>query len=116
LEEKLKRFGDEENIPVYFRPLAVTFEQVGQWNLPTRAPKRETVADRNWPYDVACELDAIEPDRIRSLVYGAIERHLPQDQYETTKIAEESERSFLEILARSVSKGDEEEDDQGGQP
>jgi hypothetical protein len=114
LEEKLRRFGDEENIPVYFRPLAVTFEQIGQWNLPTRAPKRETAADRNWPYDVACELDAIEPDRIRSLVHDAIERHLPQAQYETAKIAEESERSFLKILACSVSKGDE-EDDQGGQ-
>ena len=59
LEEKLIRFGDEDGIEVIFEQIAVTFEQIKLWNLPTRPPKRLSPADRNWPHALACELDAI---------------------------------------------------------
>jgi hypothetical protein len=99
LEEKLSRFGDEAGIEVIFEQIAVTEEQIIDWDLPTREPKRTTPADRNWPYDFACELDAIEPDRIRELVESAINQHLPQHQLKILKIAEASER---EIISRLV--------------
>lgn len=51
--------------------------------------------------DVSVELDAIEPNRLRALVQEAIERHLPQEQFEVLKAAEESER---EIISRLVGK------------
>jgi hypothetical protein len=93
LEEKLRRFGSDDRIPVIFRQLAVTPQQIQEWNLPTREPKRNTVADRNWPF--ACELDAIEPDRIRALARDAIDAHLPSQQFEVLKEAERSERELL---------------------
>jgi hypothetical protein len=99
LEEKLCRFADEEGIEIIFETLAVTEEQIAQWNLPTRKPKRTSVADKNWPYDFACELDAIPPDDLRAVVEIAINRHLSQRKLKILKAAEESER---EIIARLV--------------
>lgn len=84
---------------MHFEKLAVTEKQVEYWNLPTREPKRATAADRRWPYDFACELDAIPPDRLRSLVWGQLEQYLPEDQMSVLRIAEESERRLLRGLA-----------------
>jgi hypothetical protein len=47
------------------------------------------------------ELDAIEPNHLRSVVREAIERHLPADEHSVLKAAEESERSILyDIVGR----------------
>jgi hypothetical protein len=99
LEEKLCRFADEEGIEIIFETLAVTEGQIAQWNLPTREPKRTSVADKKWPYDFACELDAIPPDDLRAVVEVAINQHLSQRKLKILKAAEESER---EIIARLV--------------
>src|SRR5262245_9731468 len=101
LKEKLERFADEEGIDLVFEQIAVTREQIADWNLPTREPKRKSAADRKWPHDFACELDAIPPDRLRDLVEDAINLHLPQDKLEVLKAAEEYER---DIIARLVGK------------
>jgi hypothetical protein len=98
LKEKLTRFADEEGISVYFKQIAVTQFQVEVWNLPTREPKRKSPADKNWPHDFACELDAISPDRIRSLVETAIDRHVDHEQLKVLKVAEASERELLKAL------------------
>jgi hypothetical protein len=95
LESKLRRFGDEDGVEVIFEQLAVTVEQVRRWRLPTRTPKRKSAADRKWPYAFACELDAIEPERLRGLVEEAINQHLPQHELEILKVAEASERELL---------------------
>jgi hypothetical protein len=101
LKEKLERFADEEGIDLVFVQIAVTEQQITDWNLPTREPKRKSAADKKWPHDFACELDAIPPDRLRDLVETYINLHLPQDKLEKLKAAEESER---EIIARLVGK------------
>jgi hypothetical protein len=59
LEEKLKRFADEKDVTVVFEQIAVTQQQIYDLSLPTREPKRNTSADKKWPFDFACELDAI---------------------------------------------------------
>ena len=41
------------------------------------------------------ELDAIEPNQLRALVQEAIELHLPAEQFEKLKAAEESERDII---------------------
>ena len=81
--------------------IAVTEQQITDWDLPTREPKRKSAADRKWPHDLACELDAIPPDLLRDLVETYINLHLPQDKLEVLKAAEESER---EIIARLVGR------------
>jgi len=92
LKEKLERFADEECVNVIFQTVAVTENQIRDLELPTRPHKRESAADRNWPHDIACELDAIPPDTLREMVETCINRHLPQHQLEIAKIAERSER------------------------
>lgn len=69
-------------------------------NLPTRKPKRETGADRKWPHDFACELDALPPDTMRVLVEEAINEHLDQDQLDVLKVAEEDERRQLKMFVQ----------------
>jgi hypothetical protein len=103
LERKLRRFAKEKGIKVYFHNLAVTKKQVEQWDLPTREPKRKSAADKKWPHDFCCELDAIPPDRLRDLVRSAIEQHLPRDQLEILKVAEESERELLKAWCSDLA-------------
>jgi hypothetical protein len=98
LEEKLRRFAEDEGLDdLIFESIAVNEEQIRDLNLPTREPKRVSAADRKWPHEFACELDAIPPDDLRGIVEHAINLHLPQDQLQVLKIAEESERDFLRI-------------------
>jgi hypothetical protein len=99
LHEKLKRFANDEGLGLVFVQVAVTREQVVDWNLPTREPKRKSAADKKWPHDSACELDAIPPDWLREIVEACINLHLPQDKLEVLKAAEQSER---EIISRLV--------------
>jgi hypothetical protein len=63
--------------------------------LSTREPKRNSSADKLWPYPFACELDAIPATTLRDLVRAAIEEHLPQDQLAVPRTAEESERDII---------------------
>ena len=103
LEEKLTRFADDEGISVYFEQIAVTVEQVSAWRLPTREPKRKSPADKNWPHNFACELDAISPDRIRRLVENSIDPHVDHEQLAVLKVAEKSERELLKALGRRAA-------------
>jgi hypothetical protein len=98
LQEKLQRFSKELRqccCQVIFHPMAVTLGQVRELRLPTRPHKRTSAADRRWPHEFACELDAMPPDTLRALVRECIERHLPRHQLDVLKVAEESEREYL---------------------
>jgi len=101
LREKLERFAGEEGIDLVFKQIAVTERQIADWDLPTREPKRKSAADKKWPHDFACELDAISPDQLRDLVETYINLHLPRDKLEVLKAAEDSER---DVITRLVGK------------
>jgi len=68
LHSKLRAFADESGADMHFIELGVTPEQIEDWNLPTREPKRQSAADKKWPHSFACELDAIPPNYLRDLV------------------------------------------------
>lgn len=51
---------------------------------------------------VSVELDAIDPNRLRTLVEEVIIRHLPPDQYAVLIEAEKSERTLFQGLAGLV--------------
>jgi hypothetical protein len=104
LQEKLKRFAADRPFRVIFIQIAVTNGQIKRWRLPTREHKRISAADKLWPHKFACELDAIDPDTLRELVRACIERHLPQDQLEILKVAEESEREALKMFIKKVRR------------
>jgi hypothetical protein len=120
LQEKLERFAGERDVQVHFMCLAIEDQDIdlasfdpdtgmvylqgaGWRELPTREPKRESKADRNWPHPFAIELDAIEPDDLRRLVRWAIEQHMPAEHLEILKVAEESERETIQGLVAAIA-------------
>jgi hypothetical protein len=92
IEAKLREYAPAAEI--HFERLAVTPDQIAAWHLPSR-PTKATDSRAKGFGAVSVELDAIPPDRLRSLVRDAIERHLPQRQLDVLKVAEDSERAIL---------------------
>ena len=95
IEQSLRQFAPGEEI--HFERLALSREQIDRWKLPTRPTKQHRA--KSFGDATSCELDALHPDRLRSLVRRAVERHLPRRQLDVLKAAEESERQVLKIFA-----------------
>ena len=99
IEETLRELAPDAEIT--FERIAVTPEQIANWDLPTRPTKEKDTRSKKFGSTISVELDAIEPNQLRTLVQEAIERHLPVEQFEKLKAAEESER---DIITRLVGK------------
>lgn len=80
---------------VRFQRVAVTEEQIRQYDLPTRPTKREGNSHAKNFFGDSVEIDAIPADILQELARDVIERHVDQRQFEITRIAEESEREAL---------------------
>lgn len=102
LEKKLKGFAAGK-VDVHFTRLGVTPAQVWEMELPTRAPKMNSPADRRWQWSYACELDAIPPGRLRTIVRNALSRHMPDENLRVLREAEASERELLTQWARDAA-------------
>ncbi|MBB5273965.1 hypothetical protein HNR26_000003 [Rhizobium rosettiformans] len=100
LERKLAGFARERGLRVAFERLGVTIEQIQAMDLPTREPKRKTAADMRWPYPFACELDAIPPDELRSILWRQLDAYICEHDLKVLQAAEESERDLLRAFAR----------------
>jgi len=106
LEQKLRNFSDGK---VIFKRLAVTPEQVAEWNLPTRPSKKSDTRHKAFEQEFgkdfpSVELDAIPPDRLRELVRNAIESHLPDGHLENIEIEEYEARRTLETVMEAISR------------
>jgi hypothetical protein len=97
IEATLREMAPDADIT--FRRLAVTPEQIVEWNLPTRPTKKSDTRSKNFG-EISVELDAIEPNRLRRLVQQAIEQHLPKRQFKVLKAAEKCERAIIGRLVR----------------
>ncbi len=80
---------------IYRLRRAISMGRLEGWNLPTRPHKRATTADQRWPHPYACELDAIPPDDLRTLVEQAIQNHLSASELTSLKRIEDAERETL---------------------
>jgi hypothetical protein len=99
VEARLREFAPDADIT--FERLAVTPEQIVEYDLETRPTK--TSDTRAWSFDgESVEVDAIDPEDLRSLVRGAIESHIDQDALAVIEAAEESEREILERIAATA--------------
>jgi hypothetical protein len=96
IEETLRELAPDADI--YFDRIAVTPEQIRNWGLPTRPTKATDTRAKGFG-EISVELDAVELDMLRQLVEDALEVHLPPDQYDVLKVAEESERSIMRSIA-----------------
>jgi hypothetical protein len=95
--EKIEQALDElaPRAAIIFSRVAVTEAQIAQWRLPTRPTKESDSRAKRFGSSYSVELDAIEPNLLRRIVQVHIEAHLPQQQFEILKAAEESERELL---------------------
>jgi hypothetical protein len=101
IEETLRELAPDADIT--FERVAVTPEQINDWDLPTRPTKKSDTRSKAFG-EISVELDAIEPNQLRSLVQETIEQHLPAEQFEVLKAAEESEREIISRLVGKISK------------
>jgi hypothetical protein len=92
IEETLRELAPTADIT--FERIAVNPDQITAWDLPSRPTKQTDSRAKNFGAQPV-ELDAIEPNQLRAIVTEAIERHLPADELDALKAAEESERSIL---------------------
>lgn len=87
--EKLAAYSG--GAPITVEALAVTEWQIETWNLPTRPAKERGEPD-------AVELDAIPPDKLKTLVEDAIILHI--DAWNKEKAVEQREREILQRVAK----------------
>ena len=100
IEAKLRRYAPGAEI--HFERIAVTREQVVEWDLPTRPTKQTDTRAKKFNNGESVELDAIPANKLRSLVKTCIEKHVDPDQLKVLRAAEESERETLAKWARIV--------------
>jgi len=105
IEQTLKELAPDADIT--FERVAVTPDLIELWDLPTRPTKTSDSRSKGFG-DISVELDAIEPDKLRELVELVIQRHLPADQLEVLKAAEESERQMIRGLVGLAEDGTDE--------
>lgn len=87
--------GDEE-VTDLFEPerIALTREQVATYNLPTAPPKKSDTRSNNWAGQT-CQLEAMDPATLNSVVTAAVERYVDLDQLEAVREQEKLERAEL---------------------
>jgi len=100
IEQTLRELAPDAEI--CFHRIAVTEQQIALWNLPTRPTKKGDTRAKGFG-DISVELDAIDPNMLRALVQAVIEQHLPPEQFEVLKAAEESERKIISRLVRRAA-------------
>lgn len=87
--------------------LAVTAEQITQYNLPTRPTKQTDSRAKAFGSSESVEVDALPMDVLRDLVREAIEGHLDRDVLVRVKRVEAEERAsvsnFIRQLRRAAS-------------
>jgi hypothetical protein len=81
-----------------FERVAVTEEQIAEWDLQTRPTKKSDTRSKSFE-GVSVELDAIPPAELRQLAEETINRHVDWKRLKVLLVAEEEERKGLEQIA-----------------
>jgi hypothetical protein len=100
IQARLEEFAPWAEIT--FEVMAVTPDQIEQWELPTRPTKRTDSRSKGFAGE-SVELDAISPDDLRDLCRDCIEQHIDHRRLEVLKVAEQSERDVLMKMAGKAS-------------
>ena len=98
LEELCEQKG---HVEVEWRQVALTQEQVAEWDLPTR-PTKASMHSKKWDGGDLVELDAIPPLQLQELVAEAIEDVMPLADVEAAEEAEKEGREQLRQWASGL--------------
>jgi hypothetical protein len=83
--------------------VALTAQQVADHALPTAPPKATDGRSRNWTGGGTCQLEALPPDDLATIVRTAIEEHFVLDTYNRVVAMERNDRAELLGLPRGDS-------------
>ena len=111
---KKKRAPDKLPEWLSFTRLAVTREQVEEYDLPSRPTKTEGnthARSTDWDGGPSIELDAFAPGALRQIVRDAILAYIPPGHMEKLRAAEESEREGLKRLEELLPDPEDENPD-----
>ena len=98
--EKELRLHLKPEIDMHFCRIAINERQISDYDLPTK-PRKKT-DKRSQQIDFTVEAEAMPANILRSILRNEIENLLPAGALAAAKIAEESERSGLMILANQA--------------
>lgn len=101
--QKLQDFAPD--VDFEFERLAITPEQIGEYDLPTRPTKQSDSRAAKFVGE-SVEVDALPSPVLRELVREAIERWIPTEALRLHQIAENSERLILRRMANEYDPDD----------
>jgi hypothetical protein len=103
IENRLDQFCEMLDCPPpVIERVALTEQQIEEFDLPTRPTKREGNQHANAFEGDSVELDALPASELRLMVREVIERHISPRDLEVLRVAEDSERELLEAWAGRV--------------
>lgn len=100
VEEDLREFAPDASI--HFERVAVTPEQIEEYQLPTRPTKKTDSRSKKFVGE-SVEVDAISPSELRRIARECITQHIDQRAYDSLMVAEESERKALLRIVKKAA-------------
>lgn len=88
---------------IHVERLAVTREQIEEYDLPTRPTKETDTRAKGFVGD-SVEVDALDSATLQALAEAAIKSHLDDDEVARLMLVEEQERKTLTAFARKLKK------------
>lgn len=88
------------------RRVALTGDQVEEYDLPTVPPKASDTRSVNW-FDETCQLEALPPDTLAQLIEDAIEDELDPDVLQRTRDEEHTERGAIKRRVQAILEGEQ---------
>jgi len=103
IQRRLCEFCEKFDCPApIFERVALTPEQITEFDLPTRPTKRDGNLHAKGFEGDSVELDALPASKLRSMVREVIEQHISARSLEVLRTAEESERQLLTAWAADL--------------
>jgi len=100
VERRLREFAPEAEI--HFERIAVTQQQIDEWELPSRPTKSSDSRARGFQGN-SVEVDSIPPTQLRALIQAKIEQHINGDELARIKAIEAAERNTLAAMWRTAA-------------
>lgn len=101
IEREFRKHLDK-SVDLVFKRIAINAEQIKEYDLPAKPRKKTDKRSKHIKRTV--EAEALPAEILRGLLRAEIEVLLPQGALAVAKVAEESERQYLELLAKCVER------------
>ncbi|MHB0955908.1 MAG: hypothetical protein ACYC0X_05945 [Pirellulaceae bacterium] len=108
ISELLERWGWDPEGCFSFERVAVTRDQITEFELPTRPTKKSDSRARNFEGE-SVEVDAIDPDTLRDICRSCIAGHIDQEAYGRLMAVENAERGTLQSIVDQFAGGSTDE-------